>query len=335
MRSDADLLLAQLRPLKISDRQAFDQITAAYPPYSDFDFPSLWSWNVTDQIEWGLFLDCLIVRFADYETSEPFFTFLGTANADRVSRELLILSGSLGWPEELHLVPDCCICGMSDEEIVATENMDNFDYMFNTADHIKFTGNSLKKQRWKLNKFTKQWPGYRPVEIDLRVSHHRSQMLGLWNTWNDAKGYEIRNESRAFERFLASQEYFDACATGIEVQGELAAFDVTVIGPSGCGNSLFSKSDYKFEGINSVLAQEVAKRLVARDCLILNFEQDLGIPGLRQSKRGFAPSDYLKKYDVRWRMDLEQSRFAASSHCPKAAHGPGEAGRVVSEIVAL
>lgn len=300
MRRDIDLLLAALRPLSIDDHSEFDRFTSEYPPYSDFDFPSLWSWNVSGDFQWGLHLGCLFIRFADYETNEPFFSFLGSENSDRMARALLTLSGSMGWPEELHLVPESCAHLISEYDVCVTESENNFDYIYDVIDHIDYSGARLKSHRGCMNGFFRQFANYSAIDIKLNSNSIKSQLLTIWDRWGNNKGYSISNEACAFERFLSAHEHFNSCITGIEVNGTLAAFDVTVIGPTGCGNSLFSKADVGFRGINSVLSHEVAKQLVARDCHVLNFEQDLGIPGLRRSKRSFAPRSFLKKYDVRW-----------------------------------
>ena len=126
MRRDADLLLAALRPLSIDDHSEFDDFTSKYPPYSDFDFPSLWSWNVGGDFQWGLHLGCLFIRFADYETNKPFFTFLGSENSDRMAKALLTLSRSLEWPEELRLVPESCAQFISDNDVCVVESENNF-----------------------------------------------------------------------------------------------------------------------------------------------------------------------------------------------------------------
>ena len=50
--------------------------------------------------------------------------------------------------------------------------------------------------------------------------------------------------------------------------------------------------------------QESAKYLLERGVQMLNFEQDLGIPNLRQAKLGFRPHSFLKKYRVSRRASI-------------------------------
>ena len=61
--------------------------------------------------------------------------------------------------------------------------------------------------------------------------------------------------------------------------------------------SHFTKADTHFIGIYDFLMRESAKILIAKGSLFMNYEQDLGFPGLRESKKSFM-SKYLKKFTI-------------------------------------
>ena len=46
--------------------------------------------------------------------------------------------------------------------------------------------------------------------------------------------------------------------------------------------------------------QETARILSDAGCEYLNYQQDLGIPGLKRCKKDFLPHAYLRKYRVSW-----------------------------------
>ena len=60
----------------------------------------------------------------------------------------------------------------------------------------------------------------------------------------------------------------------------------------------FGKADASFKGANQYLMRSMCETLAAQSKRLLNCEQDLGIPGLRQSKRALRPAHFLKKYKV-------------------------------------
>ncbi len=69
-----------------------------------------------------------------------------------------------------------------------------------------------------------------------------------------------------------------------------------------CVISHFEKAKSKdYNGIYPYLKHRTAQVLWERDISFINLEQDLGIQGLREAKKQFHPSSYLKKYIVELR----------------------------------
>ncbi len=60
----------------------------------------------------------------------------------------------------------------------------------------------------------------------------------------------------------------------------------------------FAKGLTQYKGIYPFLFKELANRLVAREISCLNWEQDLGIEGLRQSKLSYQPDKLASKFRV-------------------------------------
>ena len=82
--------------------------------------------------------------------------------------------------------------------------------------------------------------------------------------------------------------YIDDTAAGY-AYGQLlpgGAFDVIVL-----------KGTLSYRFIWRAMLQEIAKFVVDRAPL-LNLEEDLGMPGLRQSKEGYGPCALLYKYQA-------------------------------------
>jgi hypothetical protein len=58
------------------------------------------------------------------------------------------------------------------------------------------------------------------------------------------------------------------------------------------------KGDTNYKGVYSFLVSESARQLLKKGKKYTNIEQDLGLPGLRQAKRSYAPAVMLKKYTI-------------------------------------
>ena len=57
------------------------------------------------------------------------------------------------------------------------------------------------------------------------------------------------------------------------------------------------KADTNYEGIFSLINQEFALH-IPEQYVYINREEDLGIPGLRQSKESYNPDHYVEKFSV-------------------------------------
>lgn len=65
------------KSLTISDRLAVEKLLEPFPPYSDFNFTSLWAWDTSEERMISELNGNLVVRFTDYGTNAPFLSFLG------------------------------------------------------------------------------------------------------------------------------------------------------------------------------------------------------------------------------------------------------------------
>lgn len=67
----------KFKHIELIDKEEIEQITHKYPPYSDFNFVSMWSWDIKGEIRISKLNNNLVVRFTDYLSGNPFFSFLG------------------------------------------------------------------------------------------------------------------------------------------------------------------------------------------------------------------------------------------------------------------
>ena len=73
------------KPLDLNDQADINTLIKQHPPYSDYNFISMWTWDVDQSIQISQLYNNLVVIFSDYITSDNFLSFLGTNNiADTV-----------------------------------------------------------------------------------------------------------------------------------------------------------------------------------------------------------------------------------------------------------
>ena len=291
----------QFKPLELSDREDIEQITNQYPPYSDFNFTSMWSWDVKSEMRISGLGSNLIVRFTDYTTGEPFYSFLGTHNPSETVHELLTYSKKEGLEPILRLLPEVSVNALDQNSFIIEEDRDNFDYIYLIDKLRTYDGNKLRAKRNFFNRFKKSYI-YTVQKLDYSDPHTQQQVMDLFDIWRKNKGIkesDTLNERKAFHRLFEEASNQNILPFGMFINEQLVGMIVNELLPNDYALLHFEKADDKYIGIYSALMLENAKLLSDLRKKHLNYEQDLGLEGLRLGKRSFQPIDFLKKYTLK------------------------------------
>ena len=288
----------EFKKLELSDREEILAITSQFPPYSDFDFGSLWAWDSHGNTRISILNSNLVVQFSDYITNELFYSFIGNTKLTDTAIAIFDHAKQNGMPLVINLMPEQVAVQLESFRFEIEEDRNQFDYIYTLANHIPYLGSSMKDVRYLREAFYKRTPGHIPSTLDLRDKKVKEEILTLLTKWEMHRG-DIQNEPAALRRCLeTANEEKDLVGTGIRYKGELIAFAINSILPNSFANCLFAKADVSFYGIYSVLMYENARILIDKNCTHLNFEQDLGLDNLRMAKMAYCPSYFLKKYTV-------------------------------------
>ena len=293
----------EFKHVEVEDREAVEAFTHKYPPYSDFNFTSLWSWDTSNERMVSVLNDNLVVRFTDYSTHAAFLSFLGENDTEKTARELLEYSAAEGMPAELRLVPSVSIQTMRPSVLVASEDVGNFDYVFDIPLLAKFPGAGFATKRRDMGRFRRANPNVRIEIVDFNNADVQARILGLLDVWEknkkaQNKTYEVEHERAAVQRLAQTAQNHSLLVTGIFNGEELIAFSIEELLPNQWALGHFWKADIQYEAIYDVLIHEKAKHFETLQIATLNYEQDLGILELRRSKMAYRPVDFLKKYTV-------------------------------------
>ena len=298
----------KFKRLAFADRSAIEKYTKRYPPYSDFDFVSLWGWSSRESTLVSILNNNLVLKFRDYITHEPFYTFIGI---NRIANTIDML---LKKAQEDHLSP--CLKIIPEVSLQTApksvfskysvcEDRDNFDYIYSVNRSIEFNGNKLRSKRNFVNRFKSKYQFTHKI-IDLSSSRCQEEMLQLYEIWRKAKikdPMEVQNELGAIKRVFKCQNFRNFLVVGLYIDQQLAGFSINEIHNHGYTTNLFEKGNIKFEGIFPYLRQITATYLAQKGCQFLNHEQDLGVEGLRKSKLSYCPKFFLKKYTISLKND--------------------------------
>lgn len=292
----------QLKTLELADKRSIQRLIKDFPPYSDFNFTSLWSWNIHNGIHISQLNGNLVVLFSDYVTNEKFLSFIGCSEVLTTAFELISYSKKTYQKNFLKLLPEelALYFKFKHSPFTVHTDRDAADYIY-LAEHLATMPEWRNSSKAKgLKKHLVGFPKYKVVvssmkTIDKAVYH---KMFHKWSMKKHTQEAYDLNEFKAFERFLKLSDT-SIKFISIYVDGVLAGFSAYEILAHGYAIAHFSKADTEdYHGIYDILNWEEGRVLHKRGVKFLNWEQDLGIEGLRYSKEKYKPLFLMKKIMV-------------------------------------
>ena len=192
-------------------------------------------------------------------------------------------------------IPETWTNEMKEEGYNLEFSPNDSDYIFDT-EHIRtYRGRHLDGQRNLVRNLYSEHTVHVQKMTD-STQHQAFDVIDIWETEN-------RDQSHSSDA--------DACREAIQRASDLGlqGWIYTVDGRSAgllIGGPLthdtymyhFSKATLGFRGISALMYQDAASRIDQR-YLFLNWEQDLGIPGLRHAKQSFHPLLLANKWKLK------------------------------------
>lgn len=286
----------EFKKLELSDKIDIEKFTLKFPPYSDFNFISMWSWDIAGELRLSVLNKNLVVRFTDYLNSSRFYSFLGDNDQEKTASELIKLAKVEGLETQLKLIPEDLIKDISESDFIKNLDRDAFDYIY-SVDHLANMHNWAQHTSGKnIRNYHKSCTNYTVNHLSIAKAP-KDDYLRMFQKWAETKdeNYEELNEYTALERiFEIKQENLKIVS--IFVDNILVGFTIYEIISPEYAISHFAKSDLNHDcAVSDLLNWEEAKILKEQGIKYFNWEQDLGIPGLRKSKEKYKPEFFLKK----------------------------------------
>jgi hypothetical protein len=245
----------------------------------------------------------LVFLFYDYLTESPFLSFIGNNMLSETVRTLLDYSAHYFKEPCLKLIPETVAVELCTEAFIVTPDDDSHDYIF-SVQHLrnldKISGGSDEAARC-LKNYLKLYDTH-TIRTYSGNDIPAKECICLFKEWAKMKSLNHLelNEYSAFVRFITNAENGNTIL-GIYDGNVMIGFIAYEIVSKEYAIGHFSKANTKYRGIYEALLFYMSERLQALDIPYYNFEQDLGIPQLRQSKKKYKPVFYLKKFTVQKR----------------------------------
>lgn len=302
---DAQLIpqFPHFKEVSLHDRSLIKKITQEYPPYSDFNFTNLWTWDVLETRKLASLNDNLVILFSDYRTATPILSFLGHHKVEDTASAILNHTEKLKAEPTLKYIPEETAKLLCPKTFKVAEDKTNHDYIFLVKDMANPIATNLKSKRRLANKFLNSYPQVKIQTQELSDPMTQKNIFDVLYCWEqnkkiDNKAYEIIYEEIALRRLINSAHNHDLILTCIYDEDKMIAFSIDELLPNNYALSHFIKADIKYKGIYEYLNQVVASMLLRLGVEYWNWEQDLNLEGLRKLKMSYRPVNFLKKYEV-------------------------------------
>jgi len=298
-------IFPEMTGLKLAHRKDFEHFTAEYLPYSDFNFNSLWSYDTKKMMEISQLYDNLIIKFTDYTSDDIFFTYIGKNKPVHTATALLDRAIELDIDPQLKLVPEEIIEELKNNiNFILEEDIDQHDNILSVKKLTLLEGKDFETKRWRINQFRRRYPGVFFKHRNLGEKTLKKDVLELFHTWRLSRHLTLKEteiELKALERFLDIEEDEALHCLCFYDDSTLIGFCSFEIMNDSYALGHFMKCDTAYRWIFEHIYHETAVYLNELEIQNINACQDLGLLGLRESKKSWRPVDYLKKYSIKYR----------------------------------
>lgn len=185
---------------------------------------------------------------------------------------------------------------LSDKIESVKSNPDYYDYIYNSDDLISLKGKKYHSKRNHISNFKKNSWKYKELTPDL-FNDSIEFITNTYNQKNSSEDFSAVVEQFAINTFFTNFEYMNLKGgvlyqndkiVGVTI-GERINSDTLVVH--------VEKASSDVNGAYPTICNEFAKAN-ASDLKYINREEDLGIEGLRRSKRSYNPCFQLEKHTV-------------------------------------
>lgn len=283
--------------LSIENKDEITSLTSAFAPYSDFNFTSLFCWDTDNTTEVSILNGNLVIKMADYISNETLYSIIGDNNIDESLGILLEIT------PKLKLVPEIVVESIKNHSVYDVfEDRDQFDYVYPLASQANLLGGHYKVKRNKINKFMRTYED----KLSLKKIHFndpamKQEIHNIFLQWSDERkraGEEVRREAETLNKLFDYGKHFTLVGVLVFLDGVCIGFSINEIIHMDYAICHFQKSILTFEHSDVFLTNLVAKELKHFGCKYVNWEQDLGLPGLRELKESYGQEFFLKKYVI-------------------------------------
>lgn len=292
----------QFQDLTMAARELFDSHLRPYPfATHEYCFTNLYLWKKYCRIQYAVIDRTLILKKRDYLEDDFFFMQpLGYRREDLPHLiEVLAEYADRHGHTALFRYAEQPFVGLLTElypdRFLISSDPDSSDYLYETDTFLQLPGDHFRAQKNHIRHFLK----HNRFTLVPLTADRIGECLRFAEQWCQARqaSGSLLAESRSLGDLLAHMEELRFVGMLIFLDEKLSAFILGErLNDSTCVIHV-EKADSRIKGLYNFLKQSFVERYFA-DTRYVNWEQDLGIEGLRQAKMSYKPCRLEKKYSI-------------------------------------
>ncbi len=288
----------EFKNLEWSDRAEFETYSSCLAPHSDFNFVSVWAWNINETMKLSKLNGNLVILFNDFLTGEHYLSFVGKNKITETALELINFSNTNYGVPILKYVPEEIANDVVTSRLAVVVDESNCDYVLRVSDFAK--SDQLTKKNGRVGQICRAFLRLYP-DVQLKVCSineaDKTELRRLFTTWAGNKQLSTADlvEYKAFERYLQLTDE-KIKVVSIYVDNIFVGFQTIEILSKGYATVDFAKVDVNYKGIFQILDWKTCEYLTNERIVYLNIQVDFGCKELRASKtKNCKPAFFLKR----------------------------------------
>lgn len=291
------------RRFELSDKHWYINFYSQFDPYADFAFGNLFIWlNFNDDLEVSQLNNNVVFRFTNVlDQGSKCTTLIGNQKIDATLDDIFETIGV----NELSFVPEIVYSNIDNKtNYILLEERESFDYILDVHRMAFLLGPETRKLRREVRTSLKEYGEHVILrELDMKDQTTINFLINNLHTWDKAFTLSDndldRQEVTALEQSLLLADHIENKSFCIYVDGKLEGFILYQCPPQKDYVILnHIKTSYAFRYIFDFMMFAFASRVKQSNIKFINFEQDLGLEGLRTHKLSLKPVAFFKKYTI-------------------------------------
>lgn len=290
----------EIKPIVLEDKPLFDRYFSAYNGMnSEYTFTNMFMWRKSYNIRYAIIDDTLCIFSRHGESPETVNFPIGDGNLKTVFDKLFDYFASVGQAPLIRIYNDSEIEALNQilpDRFIFTEDRNSFDYVYKVSDLVNLTGSQYHSKRNHINQFVSKFD----FEYQKITEKHLSPCFDMFEKWCNTKAdsiSDIDEQRKAVKTLIDNFDFLGVTGGCILVDGQIVAFSFGEV--LSTKNSVavihLEHADTEFQGSFPFINQQFLEHEWI-DCVYVNREEDMGLPGLRRAKKSYKPCLMIKKH---------------------------------------